>query len=199
MQNLKRYVTGESKEIKAERTSRHNRSISRTPVATKMEIFVTLINGGKLLINTRKSSILVVKWVLYTPHQKVIEIIETNIYVIYQVLLWKTRQNKCLVESFLLLFIPWFTRFFSLCLIWVFIGDFLFSFEIGVTWMLVSCICSWIITYTINWACHWPDPTIVPWICNTVDISLQSHSLNHRYFSTNEYKWRNKCSMKHAV
>ena len=103
------------------------------------------------------------------------------------------------MECILLLLIYWSARFSSFCIIWIFIGYALSSSEIGVTWMVVSRICSWEINDTINSACHCPTPTIVPWIRSTEDTSLQSQCLNHRYSINNGYRWRNECSTKHAV
>ena len=105
------------------------------------------------------------------------------------------------MKCILLLFIHWSNRFSSFCIIWMSIGYVLSSSEIGITWMVVheSCICSWEINDTLNLAFHWPTPTIVPWIRNTVDTFLQSQCLNHRYSISNGYRWRNECSTKHAV
>ena len=44
-----------------------SRGTSRTPVSSKMEFFVTLVNGWKSLIKLKESSILDVKGVLDTP------------------------------------------------------------------------------------------------------------------------------------
>ena len=43
--NLKRYVASESKPIEVEETGSHNTVIFRTPVTSKMELFVTFLNG----------------------------------------------------------------------------------------------------------------------------------------------------------
>ena len=44
-----------------------------------------------------------------------------------------------------------------------------------------------------------PTPTNVRWIRNTVDTSLQSQFLNHRYSISNEYRWWNECPTEYAV
>ena len=103
------------------------------------------------------------------------------------------------MECTLLLFIYWSTRFSSFCIVWIFIGYILSSSNIGVTWMMVSSICSWETNDTINSACYCPTPTTVPWIRNTVNTALQLQCLNHRCSISNGYRWQNECFTKHAV